>query len=72
MRTFKQAAHELIDRLPDEAGWLDLIDRAAERQDMIEDADLGDYGSRTEEATLQEYDRFLGMQGRESEDRIPY
>jgi hypothetical protein len=73
LRSFKQAAHELIDKLPNEASWLDLIEHATERQDMIEAADLGDYDSGTLELTLQEYDLFRVEQSREQgEERVPY
>ena len=33
-KNFKQQAHELVDQLPDNATWPDLIDCAAERQDL--------------------------------------
>jgi hypothetical protein len=41
---FKKQAHDLVDRLPDDAGWRDLIYRAAVRQDIesgIEDSVAG-------------------------------
>lgn len=31
---FKQEAHRLVDELPDDAGWRDLIYRAAVRDDI--------------------------------------
>lgn len=42
--TFKQQAHELVEHLPDDAGWRDLIYRAAVRQDIEQgllDSDAG-------------------------------
>lgn len=42
--TFKQQAHELVEHLPDDASWRDLIYRAAVRQDIEEgllDSDAG-------------------------------
>lgn len=42
--TFKREAHMLIDQLPDDATWHDLIYRAAVRKDIeagLSDADAG-------------------------------
>lgn len=71
-RNFKQQAHELIDRMPDDSNWSDLIDYAAERQDMLESFHYSDFGAnydttRVEQSVLQEYDRFQGERDRQEE-----
>ncbi|MFQ5661137.1 MAG: hypothetical protein ACE5GZ_11990 [Gammaproteobacteria bacterium] len=43
-QTIKQAAHQLIDQLPDEANWKDLIYELSVMQDIeegLEDSDAG-------------------------------
>lgn len=72
-RDFKQLAHDLIDKLPDNATWPDLIDRAAERQDTIETAEVSDYDDGTETPGLQDYDRLLVERSpEEDENTISY
>ena len=42
--TMKQVAHQLIDQLPDEAGWKDLIYEIVVRQEIekgLEDSEAG-------------------------------
>jgi hypothetical protein len=64
---FKEQAHAVVNSLQDDATWLDLINCAAEHQDLLEDR--MDYGSETaSEELLQEYDameaeRDLGESG---------
>jgi len=72
-RDFRQLAHELIDKLPNDATWPDLIDRAAERQDIFEAAESGDCDDSTEMPDLQEYDRLLVERGLDGgEDTFSY
>jgi hypothetical protein len=72
-RNFKQLAHDLIDKLPDDATWPDLIDRAAERQDLFEAAESNDYDDGTGEPDLREYDRLPVERGwDEGEAILPY
>jgi RecB family exonuclease len=72
-RDFRQLAHELIDKLPNDATWPDLIDRAAERQDIFEAAESSGYDDSTEMPDLQEYDQLLVERGLEGgEDTFPY
>lgn len=55
-RNIKQLAHELVDQLPDDATWPDLIECAAERQDIIERQYFDDFDNRfVDESILQEY-----------------
>lgn len=54
--SFKQQAHELVEHLPDDAGWRDLIYRAAVRQDIEEgllDSEAGRV--RSVEEVLKEF-----------------
>lgn len=68
-RNFKQQAHDLIDNMPEDATWPDLIDYAAERQDLVENGYYGDYGSgRVEESVLQEYDLLQSAADRQREE----
>jgi hypothetical protein len=62
-RDFKKSAHDLIDTLPDDATWPDLIDRAAERQDMFEAAESNDCDDGRAKPDLRDYDRHLAEQG---------
>ncbi len=42
--SFKKQAHDLVEQLPDDAGWKDLIYRAAVRQDIengVQDSESG-------------------------------
>ena len=72
-RDFKKLAHDLIDKLPDDATWPDLIDRAAERQDMFEAAESSDYDDGTETPDLQDYDPLWAERGmEEGEETVPY
>jgi hypothetical protein len=72
-RNFKQLAHEFIDNLPDDTTWPNLIDRAAERQDMLEAAESSGYEEDTETPDLQGYNRLLAKQHPEDdEDTLTY
>jgi len=55
-RNFKQRAHALVDRLPHDATWSDLIDYAMERQDM-EEGSIDGESSRIAEEVLEEYEQ---------------
>lgn len=68
-RSFKQQAHDLIDNLPEDATWPDLIDSAAELQDLVESGYYGDFGSgRVDEYILEEYDSLQNEADRQRED----
>ena len=54
-KDFKKSAHALIDRLPHNAGWGELADRASARRDL-EEQDDGVVGQVAEEA-FEEYER---------------
>jgi len=56
--TFKERAHDLVEQLPEDAGWRDLIYRAAVRQDIEEGLLDSDAGRITE---LQEVMREFGL-----------
>jgi hypothetical protein len=54
--TFKERAHELVDQLPDDAGWRELIYRASVSRDIEEALRESDAGRVTElEEVMQEF-----------------
>lgn len=53
MSTFKQQAHELIDHLPDDAGWKDLVYEASIIQDIEVGLAESDAGLGVDTATLR-------------------
>ena len=72
-RDFKKLAHDLIDTLPDDATWPDLIDRAAKRVDTFEAAESSDCDDGMEKPDLQDRDQLLAERGLdESQDTIRY
>ena len=54
-KDFKKSAHALIDRLPHNAGWGELADRASARRDL-EEQDDAEVGQVAEQA-FEEYER---------------
>ena len=54
--SFKQRAHALVDRLPHDADWSDLVDHAIARQDFDENPVEGEFSGIAEEV-LEEYHR---------------
>lgn len=51
--TIKQAAHQLIDQLPDEASWKDLIYELSVMQDIEEGLEDSDAGHVVDNATVR-------------------
>ena len=51
--TIKQAAHQLIDQLPDEASWKDLIYELSVMQDIEEGLEDSDAGRVVDNATVR-------------------
>ena len=66
---FKRQAHALVDSLAENATWLDLMNRAAERQDLQDNAGEGEGGPVPEEV-LAEYDAMAAERDREGDRAI--
>ena len=60
IRSFKQQAHELVDRLPENATWYDLMFSAGERYDLegsyVDDVKTV-YSYVAEDTPINEYDQ---------------
>ena len=52
-RSIKQAAHQLIDQLPDEASWKDLIYELSVMQDIEEGLQDSEAGRVVDNATIR-------------------
>ncbi len=52
--TIKQAAHQLIDQLPDEASWKDLIYELSVMQDIEEGLEDSDAGRVVDNTTVRQ------------------
>ena len=66
---FKRQAHALVDSLAENATWLDLMNRAAERQDLQDNAGEGEVGPVPEDV-LAEYDAMAAERDREGDRAI--
>jgi hypothetical protein len=66
---FKRQAHALVDSLAENATWLDLMNRAAERQDLQDNAAESET-DHVPEDVLAEYDAMAAERDREGDRAI--